>query len=332
MWIEMLILMVVIIAVVVYEYRLRKPDQLVLLESNGKIKERKTRFYPRHFSLALPNTTQSSQLIIEATAKGNIDIRIKLAVTVAASLNNIPELIRVGGWNSNAVTKSAKELETIIHSLVKEFTENFEIEELTSEKIYNHLREKVNVSREKLGLEIISLTVQSFEASDPKISEAMKQQESARIFEQTEILNQKARVTAAKTKLKADEEIALMENELELKKYELKKAELEKESAIAHKRVEDELKRKRMQLEFDNKELELLKNNPELLMLTPQAARLAEASQSLKNARTIVSLSPNEISQSTSGGTNLIDMFQKFLQNAVSSFSPRGTNPPGTDS
>jgi hypothetical protein len=250
---------------------------------------------------------------IEATAKGNLDIKVKLAVSVAAALDHIPELIRVGGWSNIAVTKAEKELETIIHSIVKEYTERYEIEELSSAKIYDYLKQKVNISRITLGLDIISLTVQSFEALDSKIAEAMRQQESARILEQTEILNQQARTHAAKAKLKADEEIALLENDLELKKYDLKKTVLEKESSLAQKRTEDELSRKRMQLELDNEELNMLKNSPELLMLTPQAARLAEASQSLKNAKTIVTLSPNDISK----GSELISMFQQFLQTAV---------------
>lgn len=319
MWIIISILLFVLVVVFIYEYRLRKPDQIILFESKGRIEFRKSRFYPRHFSLALSNTTHSTQLNVEAAAKGNLDIKIKLSATVAASLKNISTLIRVGGWNTNALVKSAKELEIVIHDLVKEHTEKYGIEDLSSENISNYLREKVNVRADKFGLEIISLTVQSFEALDSEISDAMRRQESARIIEQTELLNQRARISAAKTKLKADEEIAVMESELELKKYELKKAELEKDSELAQQRMEDELKRKKMQLEFDNQELELLKKNPELLMLTPQAARLAEASQSLKNARTIVSLSPNDISQ----GSDLIGMFQKFFRNAVGNSSQK---------
>ena len=318
MWITIGILAVIITGLA-YEYRLRRPDQIVLYEANGKITKRTSRFYPRHFSLALPNTTQSLQLNIETSAKGNLDIKVKLSASVAASLNNIQSLIRVGGWNVGAVSKAAKELETVVHSMVKEFTEKYEIEELSSEKIYTYLHEKTFVSKEMLGLDIVSLTVQSFEAVDQKISEAMKRQESARILEQTEELDQKARIAASKAKLKADEQIALMENSLELKKYELKKAELENESVLADKRMQDELKRRKMQLELDKEELALLKNNPELLMLTPQAARLAEASQSLKNAKTIVSLSPNEISQ----GSELLGMFQKFIQNAVGNSSKK---------
>ena len=88
---------------------------------------------------------------------------------------------------------------------------------------------------------------------------------------------------------------------------------MEKESALADSRVEDELKRSRMRLEFDKQELDLLKQSPELLMLTPQAARLAEASQGLKNARTVVSLSPGDLSQ----GTELLGIFRSFLHNAL---------------
>jgi len=314
MWITIGILVLIVVLIFVFEYRLRKPDQLVLFESDGKIKLKKARFYPRHFSLTLPKTTYSTQMNIEASAKGNIDIKVKIAVTVAAALANIPELIRVGGWNQNAVAKAEKELEILIHGIVKEYAEKFEIEELTSSKIYEYLLQKININIKNLGLDIISLTIQSFEAIDSKIADAMRQQESARIMEQTEKLNQQARIQATKAKLKADEEILLLENNLELKRYDLKKTELEKESELANKRIEDELNRKRMQLELDKEELNMLKNNPELLMLTPQAARLAEASQSLKNAKTIVSLSPNDFSS----GTELIGMFQQFLQSAVS--------------
>ncbi len=319
MWISIGVIVLVAVIYAFYEYRLRKPDQIILFESMGKIDFRKSRFYPRHFSLALSNTTHSTQMNVDAAAKGNLDIKIKLSVTVATSLKNISTLIRVGGWNTNALVKSAKELELIIQNQVKEYTEKYGIENLSSENISIYLNDKINGQSDKYGLEIISLTVQSFEALDPEISDALRRQESARIIEQTELLNQKARISAAKTKLKADEEIAVMENELELKKYELKKTEMEKESELAQHRLEEELKRKRMQLEFDNQELDLLKKNPELLMLTPQAARLAEASQSLKNARTIVSLSPNDISQ----GSDLIGMFQKFFQNAVNNSTPK---------
>ena len=67
-----------------------------------------------------------------------------------------------------------------------------------------------------------------------------------------------------------------------------------KRISASPQRLEDELVRNRMRLAFEKEGLEVLQISPELLMLTPQAAPLAEASQSLKNARTVISLSPQE--------------------------------------
>src|SRR5512140_3115673 len=299
---------------IVYEYRVRRPDQIILYETRDGFGFRKARFYPRHFSLALKRTAYSFLLTVDASARGNLDIRVKLAVAVAASLEHLSALIRVGGWNQDTLVKAAKELEIILQGLVKEYTEKHEIEELSSEQIHTYLTQKVHVTKQSLGLEIISLAIHSFEPVNPQIAEALRQREQARILEQTETLNQQARISAAKAKLKADEEIASLESELELKRFDLKKAQMEKESALADSRVEDELKRSRLRLKFDKEELDLLKQSPELLMLTPQAARLAEASQGLKNARTVVSLSPGDLSQ----GTELLGIFRSFLHNALS--------------
>jgi hypothetical protein len=314
MWIA-IVLVALILLLIIYEFRLKKPDQLILYESAGKIVVRKGRFYPRHVSLVLPKTIYSLQLNIDATTKGNLDMKVKLSLSVALSMKYIDRVITSGGWNSSAVQNAAKQLETIIESIVREHTERHEVEELSSAKIYEDLSGKLVISQEKFGLEVISITIQSFEMVDPEIADAIRQQESARILEQTEELNQKARIAAEKARLRADEEIAIMEHSLSLKKYELQKTELETESRISETRVKDELKRKKMQLEFEKDELAVLKNNPELLILTPQAARLAEASQTLKNARTIVSLSPNDISQNS----ELVGMFQYLLQSLTAS-------------
>ena len=253
---------------------------------------------------------------MDATAKGNIDIKVKLAVTVGASMAHLAELVRVGGWSTEAVAHAAKELETILQGFVKGFTEQLEIEELSSQKIHEYLHEKVPASKAAMGIEVISLAILSFEPVNPQISEALKQQEQARILEQTEVLTQKARIVGTKVKLEADEEIALLENQLELKRYDLKKSRMERESQLNDMRVNDELKRNRTRLEFDKEELAMLKSSPELLMLTPQAARLAEASQGLKNARTVVSLSP----QDATHGSELFAMFQNILQTALSTY------------
>jgi hypothetical protein len=309
---------VLVILAVLYEYRFRKSDFFILYEDKSGLALRRGRFYPRHFSLPIRRTTHSLQLTVDASAKGNLEIMVKLGVTVAASPEHLGALIRVGGWNTDAVARAAKDLEALLHSFVKSYTEQYGIENLSLEKIHDHLTAKIPTTKTALGLEVISLTILSFEPVHMQISEALRQQEHARILEQTESLNQQARVAAAKAKLKADEEIALLENELELKKYNLKKSQLERETALADLRVDGELKQSRKKLEFDKEELDVLKSSPELLMLTPQAARLAEASQGLKNARTIVSLSPQDLSQ----GSELLGTLQRILLNAIESYRP----------
>ncbi|MEK7408040.1 MAG: SPFH domain-containing protein [Acidobacteriota bacterium] len=309
MWIAGVIA-VLLIALAAYEYRLRKPDQLVLCEADGTIRLRRRVFYPRHFSLALPGTTHQMELKLDGVARGSVQIRTTLVVTVAPSRDNLASLIRVGGWKRDAVIKAAKEFETVIQGIVKEFTERYLIEELSSEKLSEHLSANVNVRTPQFGLELVSLTVQSVDAVDPEIAEAMRRRESARILEQTELLNQKARVAAARAKLEADEQIAFLEHDLELKKYDLRRTELEQEAILAEKRTEDELKRSRMKLAFESEELALLKSNPELLLLSPQAARLAEASQNLKNARTVVSLWSSDAGRES----RLSGLFQRLLE------------------
>ena len=302
--------LVIILAILVYEYRLRTPDQFILFESNGKIGFRTARWYPRHFSLALTGTTHLMELTLEATAKGSIQVIVKLAVSVSASRDTIAALIRVGGWSANAAEKAAKELEGVLLGQVKEYTEKLGLEELTSEKLHDHLREREGITKQQFGLDIVSLSVQSIDPVDASIAEALRQRESARIMEQTEDLNQRARVVGAQARLRADEQIARTEHELELLRFELKQSEQERESRLAQKQLEDELKRNRMRLDFDREEMSILKENPQLLLLTPQVARLAEASQSMKNARTVVSLASGEAEQ----GVNLSGLLHLFLE------------------
>ena len=310
---------VIILVLIFFEYRLRKPDQIILYEAGNRVRRRKARFYPRHFSLAVSGSVHSRILDIEADAKGKLAVQIRLAAAVAASPENLADLVRAGGWNKDAVLNAAKEFDIIIEARVKEFSEKYEIEELKSEMLSEYLKNKLGKGAASLGLDVLSLTVQAVNPADEEIADAMQQRESARIIEQTEVINQRARTAARKAQIEADEEIARSEHELELKKINLKKEREEKESVLADTRTEDELKRKNMQLEFDRKEIEILKDNPELLILSPQAARLAEASQNLKNARTIVSLSPNEAAQ----GTELIGMLQSFLQNLIQKPKPK---------
>lgn len=314
---------VIIVGLFAYEYRLRRPDQLILFESAGVIGFRKARWYPRHFSLALPGTTHLVETRVEASAQGNMPVVVRIAVSVAAARDSIAALIRTGGWNPGAVARASKELETLLSAQVKEMTERSGLEELASESLRDHLMQRAATSRQNFGLEIIALTVQSIDPVDASIAEALRQRESARILEQTEALNQKARVAASEAKLRADEQIAAITHALELKNLALKKEEQEREGQLATQRVEDELKRSRMKLEFDREEMGLLKEHPQLLLLTPQAARLAEASQTLKNARTVVSLAPGD----AEAGGKLLGLFQMFLENMLNGSPKTGDQP-----
>ncbi|MBC8508136.1 MAG: hypothetical protein ISR58_05530 [Anaerolineales bacterium] len=306
-------IVMVFVLLALFEYRIRRPDVWLLYESRGQIRIRKGLFYPRHFSLPLERTTYPIRLSIDATAVGNLEVRLKLVGSVAPSLEHIHSLIRIGGWKTEAVEKVADEVQVLLQGLVKEYVEQFEIHALSSTDILSYLNERSTLIQDKFGVELISLAVQSLEPTDPEIGEALRQQEQARLLEQTERLNHQARSAAAQAKFQADEEISQMEHDLKLKNAELKMTLLEQESALTYQSLDDELKRNRMRLAFEKEELEVLKNSPELLMLTPQAARLAEASQNLKNARTIVSFNPQELAQ----GSELLGVFQSLMQRAL---------------
>lgn len=313
------VVVVLIIAAVIFEFRLRQPDMLVLYEVNGKIALRGGLLYPRHFSLPIKRTTCPLQLTVEATAAGNLGVNVKLVGSVAPALDHIERLVRVGGWSSEAIARAAEEASIQLEGLVKEYAEQAEIRALSATGLVAYLTERSGQFKEKFGVELISLAVHSIDPTDSEIADALRQQEQARLLEQTEKLNNQARVSAAKAKYQADEEIAEMEHTLELKKSGLKKALLEQENALAQQRLEDELTRNRLRLAFEKEELEILKNSPELLVLTPQAARLAEASQGLKNARTVISLSPQELA---APGSELLTLFQKLLNQALEAKKP----------
>ena len=68
---EILIGAVVVVSalLILFEYRVRKPDVLLLYESNGRIKFRQGLLYPRHFSLPVNRTTNPIQLTTEATTQ-----------------------------------------------------------------------------------------------------------------------------------------------------------------------------------------------------------------------------------------------------------------------
>jgi len=311
MWIALGITAITLF-LVFFEFRIRQPDRIVLFETKGQVRQRKGRFYPRHFSLSIPATVHTIQPELETEAKGRLQVRVRLAVTVSASSAHLADLIRVSGWNPGVVAKATSELEAILVSLVGEFTQQLEIEDLSSEKLTEYLNKQLKGSAQQLGLRLLSVYVQSIEPVDENISDAIRRQEANRILEQTEVLSQKARVAASKAKVAADEKIAISEHQLELKKLELKKAEEKREADLSRIRLDEEIHNRRKQLELDREEVEMIKNNPELMLLTPQVARLAEASQNLRNAKTIVSLSPTDFKEDSPITTLLQSLLQRL--------------------
>jgi len=313
------IIILVIVALILFEYRIRKPDQIVLYESAGIVKRRRSKFYPRHFSQAVSGTTYAFSQKIETEAKGKLPIVVRLALAVAASTEHLSELIRAGGWRSDAVARATGELEVLIHSFVGDFCGKYEIEELKSESLGGYLDEKLRPAVTVFGLDILSLTVQAIDPADDKIAEAMRKREASRILEQTEQEEQRARVAATKARIEADDKISMSEHTLQLKKLELRETEQKREDILATMRMKEELKRREMQFDFDRRELDLLKKNPELLILSPQLTRLAEASQNLKNAKTVVNLSSSDAAQ----GVHLVALFQNLLKNILTGAAPK---------
>ncbi len=202
-------IIVIGVGLALFELRFRQPDVLVLSESKGRIGLRKGLFYPRHFSLLLKRTTCPIQSTTEAVAAGNLGVRVKLVGSIAPSLDHVQSLIRAGGWNSEAVARVADEVQVLLQGLVKEYTERAEIRELSSAGLLSYLNERLSLIEEKYGVELITLAVQSLDPTDPEIADALRQQEQARLMEETERLNQQARISAAKTRYQADEEIAV---------------------------------------------------------------------------------------------------------------------------
>jgi hypothetical protein len=303
------------IVALLYEYRLRQPDVLLLYEQDGQIAARRGRFYPRHFSLPLPRTAHPLQVNVQAAAAGNLGVNVKLVGSVAAAPDHLPALIRTGGWNPEVVSRAAAEVALLLDSLVKSYAESAEIHALSTAGLLAYVEAHAEQFPTRFGVTLISLAVQSLEPADAAIRDALRQQEQARLLEQTERLHHQARVAAAKARFQADEEIAQLDHALELKQAERQRALRAEQAALAAQQVADELAHSRLRLAFEKEELAILKDNPELLILTPQAARLAEASQGLKNARTVISLTPQELAP----GAELFGLFQALLQQTLAS-------------
>lgn len=317
MWIFPVFILLSIL-LVIYEFRIRRPDQIVIGEKKGQVIRKQSRIFARHFSLPIPAINHSEQIEIETEAKGKLTLKVKVFISIAASSKHLGELVNSGGWNKDLVTFAAKELIILIEGLLKDQCEKSEIEKLRAESLTKSLETEIGKRSLQFGLQLVSLKVHSVEPMDLKITDALRQRESARILEETQKETLKAKISTAQAETQADEKIAALKHQLELKKTALKQKAFEQETILDRKHTEEEIKHRQMQLDFEHKEMDLLKNNPELLILSPQMTRLAEASQSLKNARTVVNLSSNEVDQ----GSQILGMLQSFLQSMLQKSTP----------
>jgi len=318
--VELLFILIVFLSLfLAFEFRVRKPDQLALFEKKGNIFSRKGKFYPRHFTLIIPLSNFSYNLEITGEAKGKLKLKIKLILSVTPDKNNLGTLVQTGGWSKNTVQNASNEINNQLNYIIQEFTEKHDIDEISQEKLTNYLKSTLETSSKQFGLQVVTITVQNMEAENNAIAEAIRDRETARILEATESVKQNSRIASFRAKSEADEKIANYEHQLEIKKLELIKIEDEREAKVNHERVKEELKNQKLRLEIEKEELNLLASHPELLILSPQAARLAEASRSLKNAKTVVSLSGNDFIENNSIGKLLQETLTKITNNLNSS-------------
>ncbi len=313
MWVLWIVLFVALVLFIlaIFSLKERRPDQLLLVEKKGYIRPYLKRWYWGRSVLALPATIRTISTEVKAQARGKIDVVARLSVSFFPDPKQVQNLIRVGGWQPDAVDKVASELAGTVQGLAGEIVEQMDITELTREKLGEALRNRLSELAPNLGVSITSVVVSAAEAADKKIADAIRQKEEARIQEETERANQQARIAREKLRLKADDTIARMKHDTEMARLRLKETEELTSAELEQKILEKEAEKKRLNLELEKEEVALLSQNPELLMLAPQLSRLVEASQQLKNARTVISLSPEMYDGLPKVLQTMLDVLQK---------------------
>lgn len=314
LWLILIAFIVLLVILVAVSFKVRRPDQLLLIEKHGKIQPYLKRWYVSKSVLALPATMKTISTEVKTQAQGKIGVVIKLSVSFYPDPHRAENLVRIGGWTSEAVDKVAEELSGTVQGLVGELVETLEITQVSREKLAQLLREHLGELAHNFGVTVTSVVVSEAEAADKKIADAIRQQEEAHIQEATEKANQQSRIATEKLKLKADDEIAHLKHQMEMEHLKLKEIEELKAAELERKLLEKETEKKRLSLELEKEEVELLSKHPELIMLTPQLTRLVEASQQLKSARTIVTFSPE-----------IYNGLPKILQSLLEAIQPAKT-------
>lgn len=283
-------IIVLILLGLAFEYRIKQPDEWTLSERNGMIRRRQGRFYPRHLTLALNATHYSVSKDVSADAKGRLGLRVHYTLTVAPDPEHVNTLIQSGGWHKDAVKNASEELTTHLQSIIRQNCENLELEEMNSAKLSAVLNAYNDTFRTAYGLQTVTLNVNSIEASDKSLTENLQERETARIQRDTEAIRQEARIRKEEVRLNAEADILAKQHILDMQKQAIGKEMESIEAELAELRVRYENDRRTLQLEAEKAELAVKAEHPELLLTDPQLARLIEAGQSLRNAKTIISL------------------------------------------
>jgi len=291
-WFVLLCIIVISIILLAFIAKARRPDQLLLVEKHGKVQPYLKRWYFSKSVLALPATVKTLSTEVKTQARGKIDVVIKLSVSFFPNAERAENLVRVGGWSPEAIERVAREISGTVQGLVGELVEPLDITQVTRDKLSHMLRQKLQDLAPNFGITVTSVVVSEAEAADKKIADAIRKQEEARIQEETEKANQQSRIAREKLRLMADDEIARMKHEMEMEQLKLREIEELKSAELEQKLLEKETEKKRLSLKLEQEEADILSKHPELMMLTPQLTRLVEASQQLKSARTVISLSP----------------------------------------
>jgi hypothetical protein len=274
---------------IIFEYRLRRPDEWALTEKGENIVRRSGRFYPRHFTLAFRANHYSMSQEMTADVRGLLSVKITYTLTVVPDGANISPLIRAGGWQKDLVQNAARELLIESQTIIRQACEALALEDLQSKGIRQALLEQKEHFRQAYGLELISVNIPLLAPVDPLIGEKLQEREAARIEQETERIRQETRIAREELRLQAEQKIAAENQKLELLRQQLQQEREKAENELAALRVESEAARRKILLATEKAELELAAAHPETLLTNPQLARLLEAGQSLKNAQTVVS-------------------------------------------
>ncbi|RKY77224.1 hypothetical protein DRQ12_08660 [candidate division KSB1 bacterium] len=305
-WLVILALLVILGVLIFWLFGWKKPDQLVLIEKKGRVTLWQHRLYPKKLCLVLPATMRTVPIEVTAPARGKIDVVIKLAATFFPNPEQAHNLIRVGGWSIDAIDKVSGELKGTLQGMVGEIVELHDVTKITCDSIGSEIKKRLKEVEANLGVKVTSVMVYSAEAADKKIADAIRQQEEARIQEEAEKVSQAARIAQTKAQIEANEQIAEARHALTIKELKLREKQEALLAELEQKKAEQEIERRRLFLDLEREEVNLLTQNPSLLLLTPQVTRLAEASQQLKSAKTVVSVSSDLIE-------SLPQPFQSFL-------------------